>query len=172
MWSDFEEGKAAEAFSHSLILKTLSHTRTLGAGFAWVSGTEWSSVSAVGAVLCAVSVRGGVSRARGDGAVGMRVLRPPCVSDLADSQSRCPQQEAAVGWPVWTDETVWSLCASQVCQRTRQCVSCGPDHRPEARRGPASCMRQVLRLALDPLFFPGGGQDHGETGSSRYSWLT
>ena len=120
-----------------------------------MSRTDWSSVSAVGAVLCSVSVRGGASKTRGDGAVGRRVLRLPCVSEagLADSQCQCPQQEPAAGWPVWTDETVWSLCPSQVCRRTRQCVSCGPDQRPGG--GPASCMRRVLRLALDPLFFPG-----------------
>lgn len=36
---------------------------------------------------------------------------------------------------------------------------------------PASCTRRVLCLALD-FSSQGGGQDHGETGSGRYSWLT
>ena len=119
-----------------------------------MSGTEWSSVSAVGAVLCSVSVRGGPSRTHGDGAVGRRVLRLPYVSEagLADSQSQCPQQEPAVGWPVWTDDTVWSLCPSQVCQRTRQRVSCGPDQRPGG--GPRQ-LHAPSPVSGPGLFFPG-----------------
>lgn len=131
-------------------------------------------MSAVGGSAVRCERAGGVSRAwrwssRHAG------LKLPCVSeaDLADSQSQCPQQEAAVGWPVWTDEVVWSLCSSQVCQRTRGSV-CPvvliTGQRPG--EGAASCMRQVLRLALDPLSSRGEGRTTGETGSGRHSWLT
>ena len=77
-----------------------------------------------------------------------------------------------MGWPagqMW----LFGVWPSPVCQRTRSCVSCGPDWRTEARRqDSASFTRRVLCLALDLLLFPGGGQDHGETGSGGYSWLT